>query len=61
MNKNTIGKILAEIDAKLVDMIDNLEFGEFASDIEYSDMNNALAKALNGVRDAIWTVQGQKD
>ena len=61
MDKSTIKKSLAEIDAKLVDMIDNLDFGEFASDIEYSDMNNALAKALNGVRDAIWTVDGQQD
>lgn len=53
MEKTNIKKDLVEIDTKLTAIIDNLKLGDFANDIAYEDMNNALAKAISGVRLAI--------
>ena len=53
MAKTNIKKTLDEIDTKLTAIIDNLKWKDFASDIAYADMNNALVQALSGVRLAI--------
>lgn len=53
MEKTNIKKTLAEVDTKLSAIIDNLNINAFTSDFAYSDMNNALAKAISGVRLAI--------
>ena len=53
MEKTNIKKTLAEIDTKLTAIIDNLNINEFTSEFAYSDMTNALAKAISGVRLAI--------
>ncbi len=54
MGKTNIKKDLAEIDTILTAIIDNLKLGDFASGIAYANMNNALAKAISGVRIAFF-------